>query len=79
MIICPGILTLGCESKSTEGISIEQIQDRSLVYVLLRSATSDCDTQPGYGMVILCYLVQRTKWDSRSLHIAYNLSKFHIL
>lgn len=47
--------------------------------VLLRSATSDSDTQPGYGILILCYLVQRTKWESLSLYIDYNLSKYHTL
>lgn len=79
MILCVRISTIGCESKSVEAISIQQFQDRILAYVLLRSATSDSDTEPGYGMLILCYLVQRTKWEYLSLHIAYNLSKFHIL
>lgn len=79
MILCAGISTLGCESKSVEGISIQQIQDKFLAYVLLRSATSDSDTEPGYRMLILYYLVQRTKWESLSLHTAYNLSRFHIL
>jgi len=38
--------------------------------VLLRSATSDSDTQPGYRIVILWYLLQRTKMEiSRSIYL----------
>ena len=37
---------------------------------LLRNATSDSDIQPGYKIVILCYLVNRTKMEiSRSIYI----------
>lgn len=49
------------------------------IHTFKRSATIDSNTQPGYRMVILCYLMQRTKRKSLSLHIAYNLSEFHVL